>query len=363
MCGVAVSAGAAECPNCGEPFAPAAAQADDGLEVPPDDAGDEQAGHGQCDECGTPLAADGSCPRCQPPMEKHVFDGCPICGSKTYSVESGDLVSCADCGNVYIKKEYEGPEQSWKWKFWVGLIFILIGNVVVALGSYIHNVLQWSPLGAMYLGYGWIDQFVGVAGIVLFIVGLALFAWSFKRSREVQCPSCKVIVREDQFEVFEEEEEEEAPESMSVESALEEIGEMAECPSCGASVSMYDVACPNCGAAFEAEDVPELEAPAEDAPQAEPGKLLSGSELDENQMVMESLELESPDQRQEVAPEDFDALEELESAYQASMADKAHVTCPGCGATVGRGFDNCPGCGKALPANGKNGKKPRKGGE
>ena len=177
-----------------------------------------------CPDCDSQLSEDGSCPECLPPeISDEATDGCPICGSGSFTVESGDLVSCGDCGNVYIRKEYGGAEQSWKWKFWVGLVFIVVGDIGIALGSYVHNVLEWSPLGSMYLGYGFLDQLVGIVGIVLFVVGLILFAWSFKREREVQCPSCKVIVLEEQLTEAEEEEEDIIPEELAVESALEEI--------------------------------------------------------------------------------------------------------------------------------------------
>ena len=267
LCGTVVDADVSECPSCGEQFSPvegAAAEPEYDEETVteetqelfvPDEVPEEkpESDMGLCETCGTALSDDGKCPECQPPEEgAKASDGCPLCGSKSYTKESGDLVSCSGCGNVYVKKDFEPEGQNWKWKFWIGLVFILVGNVGVALGSYIHNVFRWSPLGRMYLGYGWLDQMVGVVGIVIFILGLILFAWSFKREREVQCPSCKVIIRESQFDIYEpEEEEEELPKEVAVKSALDEIGEMVECPSCGASVSMFDTSCPSCGTLFE----------------------------------------------------------------------------------------------------------------
>ena len=314
-----------------------------------------------CPDCETPLNEDGSCPGCEPPERSdEATDGCPICGSKRFSVESGDLVSCADCGNVYIRKEYGGLEQSWKWKFWVGLVFIIIGDLGVALGSYVHNVMEWSPLGNMYLGYGWMDQLVGIIGIVLFILGLFLFAWSFKREREVQCPSCKVIIMESQLSEAEEEEEEILPEEMAVESALEQIGEVVECPSCGAEVSMFDSSCGNCGVLFEMEGEFDDELPDGDEPISpdehateETFKLRRGSELDEDEMIMESLELEGPEAVVEIDKDEMDALNELESAFDAPLENGMEMNqCPSCGAMVGKGLDTCPGCGGEIKDEG-----------
>jgi hypothetical protein len=365
MCGGAVSASASECPGCGEPFSPVengdlepeyveetVTEVTEEFRVTDEE---ELPESGKCEKCDSPLSLDGSCSACSP-VERAPdgSDGCPICGNKDFSVESGDLVSCSGCGNVYVRDEFEPPTQNWKWKFWIGLVFILIGNVGVALGSYVHNVVRWSPLGAMYLGYGWIDRFVGIIGIVLFILGLFLFAWSFKREREIQCPSCKVVVRESQLTVYEPEEKEELPESIAVESALEEIGEMAECPLCGSSVSMFDTSCSNCGEAFDTHL--EIDDSAEEVT---PGRFLTASEIDEDEMVMDSLELETPQDEMELNGNGLKALNELESAFEQSLAEKSTgVACPTCGATIGKGLDTCPGCGERIPHP-----KKKKGGE
>lgn len=356
MCGSAVSASASECPGCGEPFSPLP-NGDSELTVetteeyePADELKVPESG--KCEECGEKLSVEGICPKCSQEEISEGKDGCPVCGNKSYSIQSGDLVSCVGCGNVYVREPFTPAEQNWKWKFWVGLIFILVGNVGVALGSYIHNVLRWSPLGAMYLGYGWFDQLVGAIGIVLFILGLLLFAWSFKREREVTCPNCKVTVRESQLSVYEPEEEEEVPESLAVKSALDEIGETAECPSCGTSVSIFDTVCGNCGAVFDMEVAPVSE--SDDLPElkedSKPGRRYSASELDEDEMVMSSLELEAPEDEIELNGNGLKALSELETAFEESLSEKSTgVSCPTCGAIVGRGLDTCPGCGETIP--------------
>lgn len=401
MCGTGVAADASECPGCGESFSPLEngepelepefvedEYIEDTLTTPDEELGvpeyadsDESVEYSDepiaesddytleevsedddyCPDCGSQYDEDGSCPGCLPlELDDEAKDGCPICGSGSFTVESGDLVSCGDCGNVYIRKEYGGAEQSWKWKFWVGLVFIIVGDIGVALGSYVHNVFQWSPLGPNpYLGYGWLDQLVGIVGIVLFLVGLLLFAWSFKREREVQCPSCKVIVLEGQLTEAEDEDEEIVPEELAVESALEEIDEIVECPSCSAEVSMFDTSCENCGALFEMEDEFELEegGPLETDDLAEelegPIEIKHGSELDEDEMVMESLELEGPEVSEELNGDSQNAMDELESALDIPLDDEMEVAaCPSCGAMVGKGLDTCPGCGEPINSEG-----------
>jgi rubrerythrin len=400
MCGTIVDASASECPSCGEPFAPIEESVEEspGMEpvdeellpeeplpepedeyleevveeteeietLPPEEEAGlpEEKAELSCKECGAPLSpTDRECPECGAKVELPVSDftdGCPICGSMSYTVESGDLVSCDECGNVYIKKEFEPPpEIKWKWKFWVGLIFIVVGDLGVALGSYIHNVMHWSPLGDLYLGYGWLDQMVGIVGVVLFILGLILFAWSFKRDRQVQCPSCKIVLRDTALIPFqEEEEEEEVPESEAIETVLEEIGEEVECPECGQLVSIYDGTCPNCGAVFETaeeetieEEVteigPEGEGPAEPEPEGLE-EYLPASELDEEQMVMESLEiLEEEVEAEGVEENGLEALRELESEFD--LSEDTGITCPKCGARLSSELTTCPACGTTLP--------------
>ncbi len=388
MCGTDVGADVSECPGCGESFlsldndelAPeqefyektiteeieeVMTAPDDELtvhedvvQIIPEDEGlavPEVVDY--CPDCESQLADDGSCPGCtSSEMSDEATDGCPICGSKSFTVESGELVSCGDCGNVYILKEFTGAEQSWKWKFWVGLIFIVVGDLGVALGSYVHNVLEWSPFGTMYLGYGWMDQLVGFVGIILFILGLVLFAWSFKREREVQCPSCKVIVLKEQLIEVEADEDEFVPEELAVESALKEIDEVVECPSCGAEVSMFDASCGDCGVLFELEGELEEE-PVDDLVEelSEPIELERGFDLNDDEMTMENLELDNSEESIELNGDNFEALDELESAFDVPLVDDmAITTCPSCGVMVDNSLDACPGCGEAL--NGKGGK-------
>ncbi len=411
MCGTMVDASATECSGCGEPFAPIegldegeipeepefVGVADGEIPEEPEFVGEadgeipeepeyieevfteeseeiedlapeaeldeeivEEDSVSGCKECGAPLSpGDRSCPECGAEVEipeAEISGGCPICGKSSYTVEDGDIVSCDECGNVYIRKEFEPPpELKWKWKFWSGLILIIIGDLGIALGSYVHNVMRWSPLGDLYLGYGWLDQMVGIIGIVLFVLGLFLFAWSFKRDREVECPSCKIVIRENLLLPHkEEEEEEEGPEAEAIETALEEIGEEVECPECGQVVSIFNEHCPNCGAFFEVgeeemleEEIIEGEVIEEVAVTDEPQELLPASELDEEEMVMESLELLEDETEQKMQEDNgLEALRELES--ELDLSSNGQITCAKCGAMLSSDHTSCPECGTEI---------------
>lgn len=357
MCGTNVDAAATECPSCGEPFSTIGnGKPDVKPEVKPEGEGELTIEETEEVEEEGPITEEE-----EKKDDKIPSAGCPVCGSKEFTVESGDMVSCTECGNVYIKKEFEGvPQQSWKWKFWVGFVFVVIGDIGVALGSYVHNIYRWSPLGELYLGYGWIDQLVGIIGIVIFILGLVLFAWSFKRDREIQCPSCKVFIREAELQPYEEENKEEEIPEVGVVSAVEEI-EMAECPNCGAKVSIYEEKCPECNTQFEKElgEATEEgeEAPAEEEPAAKaPEKVKSGSELDEEQMVLESLELldeditETPPKTDESGMQE---LKELEAEFELALLEEPtteskEINCPECGMLIESGTGTCPICGSDI---------------
>lgn len=395
MCGSVVEASASECQNCGEPFAPvdealvSAPAAEEEAEpmapeeefaeeippeegfaeeiptdeefgeIPPEDDLDipEDLGEGEIEVTEEIEEETSEIDTETPEPEMVSSEGCPICGSKKFSVESGDLVSCDDCGNVYIKKEeLLPPEHNWKLKFWVGLIFIIIGDIGVALGSYVHNVYRWSPLGDLYLGYGWLDQAVGIVGIVLFILGLILFAWSFKRDRTVTCPSCKVLIREIELLPFKEEEVGEAePEAEDIETTVEEIG---ECPHCGAQVSVYDTICPSCESPIESqmettvtEETYEEILPEEPEVEGGPEEVTDASELSETEMIMESLEYleeEVQAEEQEVPAANNNGLEALRELEEEFGGTEEEITCPECGMLIEAEETNCPICGAKI---------------
>lgn len=345
VCGVLVDQNATECPACGEVFAvddvDQNQDVQDIQEVPPEEAGESEEPPEETNDVTSP---------------EDISETCPLCGGNRYSPESGDLVSCLDCGNVYTKQfPAGGTENSWKWKFWIGLVFILIGDFGFALASYLHNVYRWSPLGDLYLGYGWMDSLLGAVGVIIFIIGLILFAWSFKRERVVQCPNCKVHMLESDLLPPPEDEEDE----VTLEGVIEDLEEeVLECPNCGASTGIFDKECPSCGVPFEVvEDVVEMDEHAEvfteDDVQLSDGPVIEesvvGEELIEEQVIMESLEYK--EEQDEIEDNGTMALlDEMESELE--LDEDGHTECPGCGTIIDGNDPECPICGEQINGGG-----------
>ncbi len=330
-----------------------------------------------CGECGEPVPV--------PTVSKEEeADGCPSCGAKEFTAQKNDMVSCNNCGNIYLKDDQlDGPDTSWKWKFWGGLIMILVGDFGFAFVSYVHNVARWSPLGEMYLGYGRMDSMLGAVGVIIFIVGLFLFAWSFKRDREVDCPSCGIHIRESDL-LPVPEEEEETKTDIRISDVMEEIEDIAECPQCGAPTSIFDIECSVCGVEFDTEgfdeeildeDFSEIEVGEgefiEEVTVEETVEVING-EFDEESLIMDSLELKEEELEEPVvedpdAPDNLELLESMESDLDIDDAslgeglDKnlgdvpklATFECPECDSAIEPGSKECPVCGSYIDTGGE----------
>lgn len=308
-----------------------------------------------CPNCGAPVSLDAKeCPECGAEMAPKFEPGyaCPVCASSRYAPESGDLARCLDCGNVYYRVEERGWLEGWRWKFFLGLAFIIIGNFGFALISYLHNVARWSPLGDMYLGYGWLDQFLGALGVVIFGVGVVLFGLSFKRERTLDCPSCGTSVSES--ELLPEPDVEEEAEEKEVKEALVALEAPVECPNCGSQVTIYDEVCPSCGVSFAPapeEEVKEerFERVEEKAMSTEAGiepELLETLEALEEELEekvsIESERVKMIEPLEETAPKTGTELDEIEAR------EIEGIECPVCGVMADKNAKDCPVCGTKL---------------
>ena len=328
VCGEGIPEGAEECPSCGTKVLAEAAEP----EV------------NRCPKCDAELPLDATeCPSCGSKVEPKYRPGhvCPVCGSDKYTPESGDLVKCNECGNVYVRADEEdGILKGWKWKFWLGLAFIAIGDFGFALVSYLHNVARWSPIGNMYLGYGWLDTMLGALGIVLFALGVILFGWAFRREKTLECPSCGEVIFEHELKAEEVKEADRA----EIDKALEEIESVIQCPSCGANCTLFDTVCTNCGAALSEEGTPSAEEKLGDV---EPGMddTLPKDKAFEDALIKD---IESAAE-EPVAPEQS-VMEEkiLESLESLEPKDIEGVECPSCGIMVGKDASEGPVCGQKL---------------
>lgn len=351
---------------------------------------DDDVDDGQfCKTCDAALSQDAevceACGEAVSPIEEEPekSDGCPSCGCSEFTPQKGDMVSCNDCGNIYLIEDViDGPDTSWKWKFWGGLILILIGDFGFAFISYVHNVARWSPLGDMYLGYGRVDSMLGAVGVTIFIVGLVLFAWSFKRDREVDCPSCGIHIKESELLPVPEEEEPET--EVRISDVMGEIEDVAECPNCSAPTSIFDIECSVCGVEFEAEGFDE-EVLDDEFSEADPidgeyieevtveetEEVIEGEFNEEDQLIMDSLELkeEEPEvpviEEPEFTPDNLDVLESMESELELdgdglggeldmdiNKEPDALFECPECSSTIEPGSKECPVCGSYIDTGG-----------
>ncbi len=348
-------------------------------EIAPDDLGElpvDYLDKNTCEGCGASLGSDDvACEKCGDAVgEVAEGDVCPSCGSKDYTLQKGDLVSCDNCGNVYIhENKIDGPDNSWKWKFWGGLILILVGDFGFALASYLHNALRWSPLGDMYLGYGWMDSMLGGLGVVIFIVGLVLFAWSFKRDREVDCPSCGVHIKESDLLPIPDEDEIEPEDEIKLSDVMGEIEDVAECPQCGAPSTIFDIECSDCGALFDTEEFDEdiiedefMEDEFTDDVISETiieeevveEEIAEIEELTEEQMIIDSLELKDdsalePETEIPLNGKSQEVLEEMESELELDedgldLGEDSGYECPECSSVIDKGAKECPVCGNSM---------------
>jgi rubrerythrin len=359
-CGSIVEREAKQCPICSEDFTNGATEA-------PATIGDENATPTDalegtevpyvCESCGKDLPhGTAECPDCKdgsepaPDKDEHVC--CPVCGSLRYTVETGDLVKCDECGNAYVlpKPEPEGFFKSWKWKFWIGLTFILVGDFGFALASYIHNVLRWTFLGDMYLGYGWIDSLLGALGIVLFAVGIVLFAWSFKREREVKCGSCGVYILEK--ELIPTDEPRTAPSEDSVKDVLTEIEGDITCPSCGKAVALFDENCPSCGHILVELKMSESFETVRDSSTTQEVPVANdeisngdGRELYESIESLENVGTNGNNGTNDASIENYimEDLEKLEAKQEVPGKE-----CPSCGIVADPNSTECPVCGTSF---------------
>ncbi len=314
-----------------------------------------------CNGCGASMGPDDkACEKCGEGIDES-SEGCPSCGSMDHTSQQGDLVSCDNCGNVYVHEiKIDGPDTSWKWKFWLGLVFILVGDFGFALASYLHNVVQWSPLGEMYLGYGWMDSMLGGVGVVIFIVGLVLFGWSFKRDREVDCPSCGVHINESDLLPVPDEDEFEPEEEIRLSDVMGEIEDVAECPECGSPTTIFDIECSDCGALFDTEEFEEEiiddEFIGEETSEIIEEEVIEIEELSEDQIIIDSLELKDVEPEAEMeAPlngKSLEVLEAMESELELEDEDELNLDsgfeCPECASIIDHGAKECPVCGNAI---------------
>ncbi len=204
---------------------------------------------------------------------------CPTCGA----IVPADATECTECGqrfeeedevweedelmgkDEFMSEESEDWGDFWeeeapgKFKLYFGIFLVLFGSLGMGLMSWLHNQLEWNPLGLENYApevYGPYDQMFGGSGTVVTLIGIVLiFLWmrAAKRYRQSleQPKKGDTEYFEDEEEVYEEDYEEEP---------IEEVQEIA-CPECGELNPADSTECWICGFPFgeEIEEEPEEE--------------------------------------------------------------------------------------------------------
>lgn len=104
---------------------------------------------------------------------------CPTCGVDIPE----DAVECPDCGELLdyqLEDALEEAERSTT-LFWIGLVLVLIGGPGIALGSWLHDLLRIPIFGEAYDVFGWLNQLVAAAGLIVLLVGMVVLIWSMAR--------------------------------------------------------------------------------------------------------------------------------------------------------------------------------------
>ena len=106
---------------------------------------------------------------------------CPICGAEIPL----DATVCPECGEEFNLEEETVREKS-KILIVGGIILSLIGGPGLALGSYIHDIMQIDIAGYdNFYTFGWANRFVATAGIIITIVGLLMIIIGFRGRKEL----------------------------------------------------------------------------------------------------------------------------------------------------------------------------------
>ena len=106
---------------------------------------------------------------------------CPVCGAKIPL----DATVCPECGEEFDMEDGTTREKS-RLLIIGGIIVALIGGPGLALGSYIHDIMQIDIAGYdNFYSFGWANRFVATAGIIITIVGLLMIIIGLRGRKEI----------------------------------------------------------------------------------------------------------------------------------------------------------------------------------
>ena len=108
---------------------------------------------------------------------------CPMCGESVPS----DAIECPNCEEPFAPEAFETvskEEKSSRWLFWSGIILVIVGGPGIALGSWLHDMLQ-EPIVDYdnFDSFGWANKLVSSVGIVILVIGIILLILSLPKLR------------------------------------------------------------------------------------------------------------------------------------------------------------------------------------
>ena len=111
-----------------------------------------------------------------------VVTACPMCGAK---VPEG-AAECPNCEEPFTPEAFEATlekeEKGSKWMFWTGLILVIIGGPGVALGSWLHDLLNISIANYdNFDSFGWANRLVASVGMIILVVGIIMLILSLPK--------------------------------------------------------------------------------------------------------------------------------------------------------------------------------------
>ncbi len=109
---------------------------------------------------------------------------CPSCGAEV----ALDAKECPNCGEIFSEDllqvtESDGetkPARLEKWLFLGGLLLVILGGPGIALGSWLHDVLQIPVIGDAYATFGPLNRLFAALGLLVLLVGIVLLILSLR---------------------------------------------------------------------------------------------------------------------------------------------------------------------------------------
>ena len=109
---------------------------------------------------------------------------CPMCGESV----PANAIECPNCEEPFSPEAFENKasdeEKGSKRLFWLGLILVLVGGPGIALGSWLHDLLNISIANYdNFASFGWANRLVSSVGIIILVVGIILLILSLPKLR------------------------------------------------------------------------------------------------------------------------------------------------------------------------------------